>query len=150
MSRVTCHMSHATCHLSCIQCPMSHFFLSFFSSKWWSQLVEGLLLTGPTPSSFIFFLLLSLSQDLLVFMFFLVFLGIAAINCDYIERQCKKQSNLFKKKICLIQLGIGKPHGVTRNHMAKITVRLPFQWNWLPHYATLGERSTVYFCRQKM
>ena len=45
MSHVTCHMSHVTCH-------MSLFFLFFWTKKW-SLLVEGLLLTGPTPSSFL-------------------------------------------------------------------------------------------------
>ena len=47
MSGIPCHASHVTCHLS-------HFtFFSFFLFfKWWSLLVEGLLSTGLTPSSF--------------------------------------------------------------------------------------------------
>ena len=51
MSRVTCHMSHV-------------FFLCFYLAKWWSLLVEGLLSTGPTPSSFL--LKSILSQVMLV------------------------------------------------------------------------------------
>ena len=48
MSRVTCHMSRVICH-------MSHFifiFFLFFFTKCCSLSVEGLLSTGPTPSSF--------------------------------------------------------------------------------------------------
>ena len=41
VSRVTCHMSRVICHVSQF----------FFWTKWWSLLVEGLLSTGPTPSS---------------------------------------------------------------------------------------------------
>ena len=63
VSHVTCHMSHVTCHvsrvttchLSRVRCHMSHVFFSsyfFFRIKWWSLSVEGLLSTGPTPSSF--------------------------------------------------------------------------------------------------
>ena len=50
MSCVTCHVSHVTCHVSHVMCHMSQFF-SFFFTKWWSLSVEGLLSTGPTPSS---------------------------------------------------------------------------------------------------
>ena len=39
VSRVTCHMSHVTCHVF------------FVRTKLWSLSVEGLLSTGPTPSS---------------------------------------------------------------------------------------------------
>ena len=39
MSNVRCHMSHVTCHVSCV-------------TKFWTQLVEYLLSTGPTPSIF--------------------------------------------------------------------------------------------------
>ena len=42
MSRVTCHMSRVTCNF---------FFLLKKFTKWWSYSVEGLLSTGPTPSS---------------------------------------------------------------------------------------------------
>ena len=48
MSRVTCHVSRVTCHMSRVTC---HFFSLFFRTKWWSLSVEGLLSTGPTPSS---------------------------------------------------------------------------------------------------
>ena len=48
----TCHVSCVTCHVSCVLCHMSHVTCIFFSlTKWWSLLVEGLLSTGPTPSS---------------------------------------------------------------------------------------------------
>ena len=46
MSHVTCHMSHVTCHMTCVTCHI------FFFTKRWSLSVEGLLSTGPTPSSF--------------------------------------------------------------------------------------------------
>ena len=39
MSGVTCQVSRVT------------FFIYFFLNKGWSQLVEGILSTGPTPSS---------------------------------------------------------------------------------------------------
>ena len=46
---VTCHMSH-------VKIFFFTFFLFFLSlnflTKWWSQSVEGLLSTGPNPSSF--------------------------------------------------------------------------------------------------
>ena len=53
MSHVTCHMSHVTCHMSCVRCHVSHvtFFWGGGGTKWWSSSVEGLLSTGPTPSS---------------------------------------------------------------------------------------------------
>ena len=55
MSRVTCHLSRVTCHMSHVTCLMSHvmFFCFFFLIKWRSLSVEGLLSTGPTPSSFV-------------------------------------------------------------------------------------------------
>ena len=48
VSRVTCHVSRVTCHMSRVTC---HIFFCFFWTKWWSLSVEGLLSTGPTPSS---------------------------------------------------------------------------------------------------
>ena len=44
------HLSHVTCHMSCVMCHFSN--VLFFLTKLWSYLVEGLLPTGPTPSSF--------------------------------------------------------------------------------------------------
>ena len=44
-------MSHVTCHVSHVPCHVSH--LTFFL-HWLSLLVEGLLSTGPTLSSFPF------------------------------------------------------------------------------------------------
>ena len=48
-----CHMSRVPCHVSCVTCYVApvtcHF---FFITNWLSKLVEGLLSTGPTPSSF--------------------------------------------------------------------------------------------------
>ena len=54
MSYVMCHVSRVTCHVSHVTCHMSHFlsFFLFFRTKWWSLSLEGLLSTGPTPSSF--------------------------------------------------------------------------------------------------
>ena len=52
MSRVTCHVSHVTCHVSHVIFFFFLFFL-FFLTKWWSSSVEGLLSTGPTPSSLV-------------------------------------------------------------------------------------------------
>ena len=60
-SCVTCHVSHVTCHMSNVIFFLIYFFfffffLSFFLSfrtKWRSLSGEGLLSTGPTPSSFI-------------------------------------------------------------------------------------------------
>ena len=60
VSCVACHMSRVMCHMSRVTCHMSRFFsrffllfffFSFFQTKWWSLSVEGLLSTGPTPSS---------------------------------------------------------------------------------------------------
>ena len=61
VSRVTCHVSRVTCHVSRVTCHMSFFFFFFFFlTKWSSLSVEGLLSTGPTPSS-----LFQLRNDLL-------------------------------------------------------------------------------------
>ena len=52
MSCVTCHVSCVPCHLSYVMCPMSCFFVvAFFGPTWCSLMVEGLLSTGPYPSS---------------------------------------------------------------------------------------------------
>ena len=66
VSGVTCHVSAVTCHLSHVICHLTHvkqFFLKHLIkkiyinilfkkwTKWQSQSVEGLLPTGPTPSS---------------------------------------------------------------------------------------------------
>ena len=52
------HVSHVTCHMSCVRCQVSgvrcHIFILFIflgGTKWWNYSVEGLLSTGPTPSS---------------------------------------------------------------------------------------------------
>ena len=51
VSCVKCHMSNVTCHLPHVY--ISHvFFLYYYLTNWWSWFEEGLLLTGPTPSSF--------------------------------------------------------------------------------------------------
>ena len=60
VSCVPCHISCVTCHLSHVTCQVSRvtFIFFFFSfTKWYSSLVEGLLSTGPTPSSFRLFLI---------------------------------------------------------------------------------------------
>ena len=49
VSHVKVHVSHVTCHMSCVTCPI---FFCGGGTKWWSLLVEGLLSTGPTLSSF--------------------------------------------------------------------------------------------------
>ena len=49
-----CHVSHVTCHVSHVTCHGSRFFLLLFWTKWWSLSVEGLLSTGPTPSSLLY------------------------------------------------------------------------------------------------
>ena len=46
---VTCHVSHVTCHVSHVTCHCRNI---YFFTVWWSYSVEGLLSTGPTPSSF--------------------------------------------------------------------------------------------------
>ena len=46
---VTCHVSYVMCQMSHITCHVSR--ATFFLTKLWSLLVEGLLLTGTTPSS---------------------------------------------------------------------------------------------------
>ena len=62
MSCVSCHLSHVmclvsrvTCHVSHVTCNVSHVTIFFlFLTKWLSLSVEGLISTGPTPSSFQF------------------------------------------------------------------------------------------------
>ena len=73
VSCVPCHMSGVTCHLSLVRCHMSGvtcktFFFLFSVTKWWSLFVQGMLLMGPTPSSFQTFLLLKRTntQNLLI------------------------------------------------------------------------------------
>ena len=46
------HVSCVTFHVSHVICNMSHVTFCFVFTNWWSLLVEGLSLTGPTPSSF--------------------------------------------------------------------------------------------------
>ena len=53
MSHVMCHVSRVTCHMSRVTCHNFFYYLFFFWTKWWSLSVEGLLSTGPTPSSFV-------------------------------------------------------------------------------------------------
>ena len=56
VSCVMCHMSHGMCHMSHVTCPNIFFTLEKNPekkwTKWWSFLVEGLLSTRPTLSSF--------------------------------------------------------------------------------------------------
>ena len=56
-SPTTCHTSRVTYHVSCVTCPMScktfPLYFYFLWTKWFSLLVDGLLSTGPTLSSFI-------------------------------------------------------------------------------------------------
>ena len=47
---VTCHVSYGMCHVSHVMWHLSHV-ICFFTNRL-SKLVEGLLSTGPTPSSF--------------------------------------------------------------------------------------------------
>ena len=51
VSCVMCHVSRVTCHVSHVTCQMA-LFCFFNRTKWWNYSVEGLLSTGPTPSSF--------------------------------------------------------------------------------------------------
>ena len=52
VSRVTCQVSCVTCQVSGVMCHVSFFFSLFFLwTKWLGYSVEGLLSTGPTPSS---------------------------------------------------------------------------------------------------
>ena len=63
VSHVTCHMSHVTCHLSHVTCQQKKVSLRI---KLLSLLMEGLLSTGPSPSS------LSLTRHYFGKMFWLV------------------------------------------------------------------------------
>ena len=62
MSLVTFHVS-GRCHISCVRCQVSGVTIIFviiifkfiFSAKWWGLSWEGLLSTGPNPSSLINF-----------------------------------------------------------------------------------------------
>ena len=55
VSCVTCHMSYVTCHMSRVTCHVSYVKKKKLKNviKWWSLSVEGLLSTGPTPSSLV-------------------------------------------------------------------------------------------------
>ena len=54
---VTFRMSCVKCHISCVTCHVSHVTKKIFSlTIWWSKLLEGLLLTRPTSSSFSIFI----------------------------------------------------------------------------------------------
>ena len=57
MSHVKCHMSHVTCHVSRVMCHMSlvtcqQKIYIYICDKVVELVVEGLLTTGPTRSSF--------------------------------------------------------------------------------------------------
>ena len=54
MLHVMCHVSCVTCHVSNVTCIIIIFFIFF--TNWWSLSVEGLLSTGPTPSSLLYFI----------------------------------------------------------------------------------------------
>ena len=61
MSYVMCHLSCVMCHMSGVMCHLSYVTCNFFFSNFFINLVElvgdsveGLLSTGPTPSSFSF------------------------------------------------------------------------------------------------
>ena len=49
MSGARCHVSGFRCHMSCVRCHM--YFIFFPQTNWRNLLVDGLLSTGPTPSS---------------------------------------------------------------------------------------------------
>ena len=49
VSGIRCQVSGVRCSVSPVRCHASHF---FYRTKWWGYLVEGLLSTVPTPSSF--------------------------------------------------------------------------------------------------
>ena len=68
------HVSHFTCLVSNDTCLWSHIMFIFFSSsKRWSWLVNGLLLKGPTLSSFFF----------LLFFCFFFFKLIIHLQCNF-------------------------------------------------------------------
>ena len=48
---VRCHMSGVRCQASGVKCHGSFNFFNLFFTKWRNWLVEGLLTTGPNPSS---------------------------------------------------------------------------------------------------
>ena len=50
VSRVRCHVSGVTCQVSQVMCHI-FLFLFLFLTKLWGYFVEGLLSTGPIPSS---------------------------------------------------------------------------------------------------
>ena len=78
-TRVTCHVSHVT----------SHIFFFFFRTKWWTLSVEGLLSTGPTPSSLYCVCLL---HETLI-------LGLHRIYCVLGVVFVKQNNAWFKKKL---------------------------------------------------
>ena len=51
VSCVMCHVSHVTCHVSHVTCHYFFYYIFFCLIKCWKYSVEGLLSTGPTPSS---------------------------------------------------------------------------------------------------
>ena len=48
---VTCHMLGVTCYMTCVICHVSHVAKT---KKYMNLSVEGLLASGPTPSSYIY------------------------------------------------------------------------------------------------
>ena len=78
MSRVTtCHVSRVTCHI------YIYIYIFFFFTKWWSLLVEGLLSTGPTPSSLL--------------TFEMIFPILPIINHILFHRRTKDKKHVFRK-----------------------------------------------------
>ena len=55
LSSVSCHMSRVTCYMAHVSFHLSHVFFFLFT-KCQSSFVKGLLSTGPTPSSIIWFM----------------------------------------------------------------------------------------------
>ena len=65
-SNTMCHVSPVTCHMSRVTCHILFFLLLFYKKNMEEVVdlvVEGLLSTGPTPSSLVFFVQFLYAQN---------------------------------------------------------------------------------------
>ena len=104
VSRVTCHVSCVTCHVSHVTCHMYFYFFIFFLTKCWSLSLEGLLSTGPTPSTLTLLAKANVPMhgNLLFNFFSLLYFWSYCFNNPFIQSEQFFSSDLFHKGLILV------------------------------------------------
>ena len=140
MSHVTCRMSHVTCHKSHVTCHVSHVtcHMSFFWTNWWILWVEGLLSTGPTPSSFQVFDLKDLNSHLIFVQ------GCPTVSlCFYSQNSLKFHKICFMPFLTILQIK-NRP---TRHPKCQRRKQKKIRDNSLKMWSQKSKRSTSFVAR---